>query len=153
MRFRGEARAVLIACRNERRRRRLSKIPDDTHLVKYLDVGLTVALADEGGVVRPPLVHLDAIEVGQPRLDVPGRDEDPYPLVPSALCDARTAARGVELTETHTNSAMVTVDHHHERLIDMPAAVSLQFLGKVPPHELFRRAQPRRGFHHSDAPV
>ena len=116
-------------------------------------MGLAVALVGEGGVVRPPLVHLNAIEVSQPRLDVPRRDEDANSLVPSALCDAGTAACGVELAETPTDSAIVAIDHHHERLIYVPAAVSLQFLGKVPPHELFRRAQPRRGFHHSDAPV
>ena len=121
--------------------------------MEHLDVGLAVALAGEGGIVRPSLVHLVAIEVGQPRLDVPGRDEDANSLVPSALGDADTAACCVELAETPTDSAIVTIDHHHKRLIYMPAAVSLQFLGKAPPHELFRRSQPRRGFHHADAPV
>ena len=121
--------------------------------MEYLDVELAVALAGEGGIVRPPFIYLIAIEVGQPRLDVPGRDEDANSLVPSALCDAGTAARSVELVQARTNSAIVTIDHHHERLIDVSAAVCLQLCREVPPYELFCRAPLRRCFHHADASV
>ncbi len=116
-------------------------------------MGLAVSLTGEGGVVRPPLVGLVAIKIGQPRFNVPRGDEDTDSLVPSALGDAGTAAGGVEIIEARTNSAIVTIDHYNERLIDMPAAVSSQFLGKLPPHELFRCAPRRRGFDHPDAPV
>ena len=116
-------------------------------------MGLTVALADEDGVVRSPFVYLGTVKICQPGLDVPGRDEDTNPLVPSALFNADTAACAVEFTETRTNSAIVTIDHDHERLIDMPAAVCLQLCREVPPYELFCRAPLHWRFHNTDASI
>ena len=121
--------------------------------MKYLDVGLTVALAGEGRVVRPPFVHAMTIQVDQPRLNVPGRDEDANSLMAGALCDARVAAGSAQLIQTCMDSTSVPVDHHHERLIQRPAAVSPQLVGEVTPHELLRRAPSGRRFDHPDPPI
>ena len=106
--------AVLCARGGKRMGDRLSELAAPAHVSQHLHMPPTVPLIPQAWIAVRRLVNGLAIEIGEPRLDLPSRHhhEDVFIALPAG--DATFFTCGIEIGKAPVNSCCISVQHDDE---------------------------------------
>lgn len=117
-----------------------------THGCECFDARLAFPGARQTGVVGFCFIDSLSVEIGDPRLDVPGWNQHEDAFVPSAGIHLVRSTYLVEIGLPPSRSLPVAVQDDDQRLCyrSLLPAIRRQFFGKADPDELFRGTSPTR---------
>ena len=115
----------------------MSQRPPLAHVVKTVHMSLALAFTFETGVAVA-LVDSLSVQIREPRLDVPGRDEDRDAFIRLASPFSLAAATTLNLFHSGSNISPIGIDEYDQRLLDpvFSCPVVSKFLPEAFPHKL-----------------
>ena len=138
-----QPRPELVARRPQRGRRRPPQQIRAAHFGEETGLSPALPFAPQAGIILSILRNGLAVEVCEPRLDAPRRNENGDAIFAAARRDAGLLACVIEFTNPPRDSARVAVHHDDDRPVDAAAAVLAQFLDELSAYEGVRRAPAR----------
>ena len=142
-----QPRPELVGRRPQRGRRGPPQRTRAAHFDEETDMVPALPFAPQTGIILSILRDGLAVEVCEPRLDAPRRNEDGDAIFAAPQRDAGLSACVIEFTNPPCDSARVAVHHNDDGPVDPAATVLAQFLDEPSAHECVRCALARRRHH------
>jgi hypothetical protein len=107
------------------------------HRIQALNVPLAIPFALEVGIVVT-FVNCLTVQVGKPRFDIPGRDEDGHPFVRSSSLLATFDGGILDLSHPFCDRSTIRIDDYDQCLLNSMLSRSVigKFFRELCPHEL-----------------
>ena len=138
-----QPRPELVARRPQRGRRGPPQRTRAAHFDEETDMVPALPFAPQTGIILSILRDGLAVEVCEPRLDAPRRNEDGDAIFAAPQRNAGFPARVIEFANPPRDSARVAVHHDGDHPVDAAATVLAQFHDESSAHECVRRAPAR----------
>ena len=142
-----QPRPELVARRQQRRRLGPPQRIRAAHFGEAIDMSPALPFAPQAGIILSILRDGLAVEVCEPCLDAPRRNEDGDAIFAAPRRNVGFPACLIEFTNPPCDSARVAVHHDDDRPVDAAAAVLAQFHDEPLAHECVRCALARRRHH------
>ena len=142
-----QPRPELVARRQQRGRLGLPQRTRAAHFDEAIDMFPALPFAPQAGIILSILRDSLAVEICEPCLDAPRRNEDGDAIFAAPRRDAGFLTRFIEFTNSPRDSTRVAVHHDDDGPVNATATVLAQFRDEPSAHECVRCALARRRHH------